>query len=172
MIFMKTATELGSKTYSGTTWTCTGSFTYTKLGDFNEMTDCNSAGPGYSFKGFKSTLSAFLKKYSSVNGLITLNYATRTCSGQYPTIDITIFEPCMPITGDNQATTGYVTMTLIPTGLTQNFYDVANSNCTGTPVMSLNRTYAELNFGNTCTPTEDRKDNYKFNIQTTHFLMH
>jgi len=172
MYIMKTATELGTNTYSGLT--CTGKSTYSQHFDFNMMSGCNPAGPGYSFKGFKSTTSALLQKYSSVNGIIALNYATKTCSGQYPTIDISIMDPCVPYTSSrtNQTTAGYLTRTLIPTGVTQDLYDVANSNCTGRPVMSYNVTNADMGYGNICTASDDPTDNYKFNIHTTHFLMH
>jgi hypothetical protein len=165
------ANVLGTNTYTGDT--CTGTFTYKKEVDLSTMTGCMPAGPNYSFRVFKSTTSAFLQKYSSVNGVIALNYATKTCSGQYPTIDITIMDRCTAYTSGegNTTTAGYMTMNYTPTGASQAMYGPSNQGCVGTPLYTYNNTYSNMKYGK-CTPTGDSEDNYMYNIQTTHFLMH
>ena len=175
MLIMKTANELGTNTYSGNT--CTGTFTYRKEADLRTMKGCMPAstlgGPSdYSFKAIKSTLTAFLQKYSSINGVFTLNYATKTCSGQYPTIDVTVYDRCTAYTSgeDDTTTAGYLTMNFTPTGATQIMYGPNNQDCTGTPLYTYNVTYANMKYGK-CTPTDDSEDNYMYNIQTTRFLM-
>ena len=174
MYVMKTANEIGTNTYSGLT--CTGTSKYNKEADLRESVGCVSAstmgGPSdYSFKTFVSTTTAFLKKYSLVNGLITMDYTTSKCSGQYSAISVS-FMNCVPYTeGDRNTTTaGHMIMNFTPTGSAQAFYGPANPNCTGTPLFTYNNTYSNMDLGK-CSRSDDSQDNYPYNIQTTHFLM-
>ena len=161
--------EIGFNLYDGTT--CTGHFVYNKAADLtNGATACLPAGPGYSFKGFVSSTKAFFQKYSSLNSVITLNYPTPTCLGQYPTVDITIFDPCMPSSYTNGTLNGGAMSVLFtPTGATYSIFNTTN--CDQKPVSTVNSTYAAMKYTK-CTPTEDTHDNYGYNIQTTKYLIH
>lgn len=112
-----------------------------------------------------------LQKYSSLNGVITLNYPTVKCSGQYPTLDITVFDPCMPITDIDGKDSGYMTLTFNEVGARQQLWNTTSTGCSSKPTSDFNLPYKVFEYGE-CKPTEDTEDNYKFNIQTTHFLMH
>ena len=172
MWVMKSTTEVGYNTYNGLT--CTGTNKYKKVVDVPNgvSTACMSAGPGYSYKGFATTLPAMLQKYSSLNGPIVLNYASRTCSGQYPSIDIQVYEPCMPVTDRDNKPTGYMTLIFNAAGAHQSMFNLTDPTCVQAPLYEYDVGYASMgNFGN-CSASDDTHDNYKYNIVTTHYLMH
>lgn len=115
-----------------------------------------------------------LQKYSSLNAVITLNYPKDDCKGQYPTLDITVFDPCMPVTYDTDGETvaGSMTLTFNDVGARQQLWNTtAGCSSSSIPTMDYNRTYKDMKYGE-CKDTDDTEDNYKYNILKTHFLMH
>lgn len=111
-----------------------------------------------------------IQKYSSLNAVITLNYLKDKCSGQYPTLDITVFQPCMPITDIDGKDSGHMTLIFNDVGARQQLWNTTTG-CSSIPFIDLNRTYTDMEYG-ICKETDDTEDNYKYNIHTTHFLMH
>lgn len=171
MWFMKSGTELGSNSYNGPD--CKKS-NFIKYEPFpfpltNGEIGCTPMDDDGSFKGFiAESSSAMIQKYSSMNTIITFNYPTGSCKGEFPSLDITVVEPCQESTDHNGNPDGtYVTNIFTATGVDQSVF--SNPSCTGTP-QRASYTYAQMEFS-MCRPSDDPSDSLKYELMTTNFLL-
>jgi len=172
IMIINSNSELGTNYYNGSDCQQSNFINYDAfpVAITNGSTDCISFGTGSgSFKGFiADSTTAMIAKYNSLNAVITLNYESSSCEGPFPTIDITVFEPCIEYTDNGYSTGTYFSQIFTTTGVHFSMFD--NPSCSGEPTYEGSYTYAEIQL-NKCTPTTDPTDNLEFMLLTTHYLL-
>jgi len=173
MMVMTNDSELGTNYYYGPGCNNFKEYSQYPVPVVDGATGCipveGEEGAG-SLKGFiANSVEAMIAKYNSLNAVITLNYESAGCGGQFPTIDMTILEPCRESTDDNGSPTGtYYTETLTSTGV--DLFSFDNSLCDDEPSYLGSATYADMLF-NICVDSDDPTDNLQYMFLTTHFLI-